>query len=125
MNLRSNPGSTSDGSVGWSGPRGELVGDDAVDVGLRPATPATPIPLGFWDVTALNALEQRILADDGHTQHGARREVRLLLDPVVVPWVLGGIVETYRLPMCPPMPESKQKILKVLRDLGLLKAALV
>ena len=33
--------------------------------------------------------------------------------------------EVYRLPMCPPKPESKEKILKVLKGLDLLKAALV
>ena len=37
----------------------------------------------------------------------------------------GLIEEVYRLPMCPPKPESREKILKVMRDLGLLKAALV
>jgi 4-hydroxy-tetrahydrodipicolinate synthase len=38
---------------------------------------------------------------------------------------MGLIDETYRLPMVAPKPESREKILKVLRDLGLLKGALV
>ena len=38
---------------------------------------------------------------------------------------MGLLEETYRLPMCPPKAESKEKILKVLKELGLLKAALV
>jgi hypothetical protein len=33
--------------------------------------------------------------------------------------------ETYRLPMCPPKPESREKILKVLKELNLVKPALV
>jgi len=35
------------------------------------------------------------------------------------------IEETYRLPLVSPKPESKERILKVLKDLGLLKGALV
>lgn len=35
---------------------------------------------------------------------------------------MGLIEEVYRLPLVPPKPESKQKIVKVLKDLGLLKA---
>ncbi len=38
---------------------------------------------------------------------------------------MGLIEEAYRLPMCSPRPESKEKILKVLRGLDLLKGALV
>jgi 4-hydroxy-tetrahydrodipicolinate synthase len=38
---------------------------------------------------------------------------------------MGLIEETYRLPMVPPRDESKEKILAVLKALGLLKAALV
>jgi 4-hydroxy-tetrahydrodipicolinate synthase len=38
---------------------------------------------------------------------------------------MGLIEEVYRLPMCSPGPESRQKILKVLRGLDLLKGALV
>jgi 4-hydroxy-tetrahydrodipicolinate synthase len=38
---------------------------------------------------------------------------------------MGLIEEAYRLPMCSPRPESKEKILRVLKDLGLLKTALV
>jgi 4-hydroxy-tetrahydrodipicolinate synthase len=38
---------------------------------------------------------------------------------------MGLLEEVYRLPMCPPKPESKASILKVLKDSGLLKAALV
>jgi 4-hydroxy-tetrahydrodipicolinate synthase len=38
---------------------------------------------------------------------------------------MGLIEEVYRLPMCSPRPESKEKILKVLRGLDLLKGALV
>jgi 4-hydroxy-tetrahydrodipicolinate synthase len=38
---------------------------------------------------------------------------------------MGLLEEAYRLPMCPPRPESKEKILAVLKSLGLLKAALV
>jgi 4-hydroxy-tetrahydrodipicolinate synthase len=33
---------------------------------------------------------------------------------------MGLLSETYRLPMCPPKPESREKILKVLKDLGCL-----
>jgi len=36
---------------------------------------------------------------------------------------MGLLEETYRLPMCPPKPESREKIVKVLKELGLLKAA--
>jgi len=39
--------------------------------------------------------------------------------------VMGLLEEIYRLPMVSPKPESKQKIAKVLNDLGLLKTALV
>jgi 4-hydroxy-tetrahydrodipicolinate synthase len=38
---------------------------------------------------------------------------------------MGLLEEVYRLPMCPPKPESREKILKVLKTLGLLNAALV
>jgi 4-hydroxy-tetrahydrodipicolinate synthase len=38
---------------------------------------------------------------------------------------MGLLEEVYRLPMCAPKPESKDKILKVLKSLDLLKAALV
>jgi 4-hydroxy-tetrahydrodipicolinate synthase len=38
---------------------------------------------------------------------------------------MGLIEEAYRLPIVPPRPESKEKIIKVLKDLGLLEGALV
>ena len=38
---------------------------------------------------------------------------------------MGLVDETYRLPMCPPKPESREKILKVLKELSLVKPALV
>jgi 4-hydroxy-tetrahydrodipicolinate synthase len=38
---------------------------------------------------------------------------------------MGLLEETYRLPMCPPKPESREKILKILKELGLVKPALV
>jgi 4-hydroxy-tetrahydrodipicolinate synthase len=38
---------------------------------------------------------------------------------------MGLIEETYRLPMCAPRAESREKILKVLKELHLLKAAMV
>ena len=38
---------------------------------------------------------------------------------------MGLIEETYRLPMVAPRPASKEKIMKVLKELDLLKAALV
>ncbi len=38
---------------------------------------------------------------------------------------MGLIEEAYRLPIVPPKPESKQKIYQVLKELGLLKGALV
>jgi 4-hydroxy-tetrahydrodipicolinate synthase len=38
---------------------------------------------------------------------------------------MGLLEEVYRLPMCAPKPESREKILKVLKSLDLLKAALV
>src|SRR5438034_11371664 len=38
---------------------------------------------------------------------------------------MGLLEETYRLPMTPPRSESREKLNKVLKDLGLLKAALV
>jgi 4-hydroxy-tetrahydrodipicolinate synthase len=38
---------------------------------------------------------------------------------------MGLIEETYRLPIVPPKPETKQKVLSVLKDLGVLKGALV
>ena len=38
---------------------------------------------------------------------------------------MGLLEEVYRLPLVSPRPESKEKILKVLKELGLLKAALV
>jgi 4-hydroxy-tetrahydrodipicolinate synthase len=38
---------------------------------------------------------------------------------------MGLLEEAYRLPMCPPTPESREKILKVLKSLDLLKGALV
>jgi len=38
---------------------------------------------------------------------------------------MGLIEETYRLPMCVPRAESREKILKVLKELDLLKAAMV
>jgi 4-hydroxy-tetrahydrodipicolinate synthase len=37
---------------------------------------------------------------------------------------MGLIEETYRLPMCAPKPESRDRIVRVLRDLDLLKPAL-
>jgi 4-hydroxy-tetrahydrodipicolinate synthase len=36
---------------------------------------------------------------------------------------MGLLEEAYRLPMCPPRAESREKIVKVLKELGLLKAA--
>ena len=38
---------------------------------------------------------------------------------------MGLLDEHYRLPMCPPKPESRDKLVKILNDLQLLKAALV
>jgi len=38
---------------------------------------------------------------------------------------MGLLEETYRLPIVAPSPQSKQKIVKILKELGLLKAALV
>ena len=38
---------------------------------------------------------------------------------------MGLLEETYRLPLVPPRPESKERINRVLKDLGLLKGALV
>jgi 4-hydroxy-tetrahydrodipicolinate synthase len=38
---------------------------------------------------------------------------------------MGLLEEVYRLPMCSPKPESKEKIVKVLKELDLLKGALV
>lgn len=38
---------------------------------------------------------------------------------------MGLLEEMYRLPMCPPRPESKEKIQRVLKDLELFKTALV
>ena len=38
---------------------------------------------------------------------------------------MGLLEEVYRLPMCPPRTESRDKVLNVLRELGLLRAALV
>ena len=38
---------------------------------------------------------------------------------------MGLLEEYYRLPMCPPKPESRAKIAAVLKELGLLKGALV
>jgi 4-hydroxy-tetrahydrodipicolinate synthase len=38
---------------------------------------------------------------------------------------MGLIEETYRLPITPPKPESKEKIVAVVKEMGLLKAALV
>jgi dihydrodipicolinate synthase/N-acetylneuraminate lyase len=38
---------------------------------------------------------------------------------------MGLVEETYRLPMVSPRAESKQKIAQALKELGLLKAALV
>lgn len=38
---------------------------------------------------------------------------------------MGLLEEVYRLPMCPPKPESREKILRVLKSLDLLKGALV
>lgn len=38
---------------------------------------------------------------------------------------MGLLEEVYRLPMCPPKAESKEKIVKVLKELDLLKGALV
>jgi 4-hydroxy-tetrahydrodipicolinate synthase len=36
---------------------------------------------------------------------------------------MGLLEESYRLPMCPPQAASRDRILKVLRELDLLKAA--
>jgi dihydrodipicolinate synthase/N-acetylneuraminate lyase len=36
---------------------------------------------------------------------------------------MGLLEEHYRLPMCPPKPESRQRIANVLKELGLLKTA--
>jgi len=38
---------------------------------------------------------------------------------------MGLLEEVYRLPMCSPKPESREKIVKVLKALDLLKGALV
>jgi 4-hydroxy-tetrahydrodipicolinate synthase len=38
---------------------------------------------------------------------------------------MGLIEESYRLPMCSPRPESREKIVKVLKELDLLRGALV
>jgi 4-hydroxy-tetrahydrodipicolinate synthase len=37
---------------------------------------------------------------------------------------MGLLEEVYRLPMCPPRPESKEKILRILKEMDLLKPAL-
>jgi 4-hydroxy-tetrahydrodipicolinate synthase len=36
---------------------------------------------------------------------------------------MGLLDEVYRLPMCPPRPESKDRIVRVLKELDLLKPA--
>jgi dihydrodipicolinate synthase/N-acetylneuraminate lyase len=36
---------------------------------------------------------------------------------------MGLLEEVYRLPMCPPRPESKEKIVRVLKEMDLLKPA--
>jgi hypothetical protein len=38
---------------------------------------------------------------------------------------MGLLEESFRLPIVPPKADSKQKIVKTLRDLGLLRGALV
>ena len=38
---------------------------------------------------------------------------------------MGLLEESYRLPMCPPRPESREKIVRVLKELDLLKHAVV
>jgi hypothetical protein len=38
---------------------------------------------------------------------------------------MGVLEEVYRLPMCAPKAESREKIVKVLKSLDLLKGALV
>jgi 4-hydroxy-tetrahydrodipicolinate synthase len=38
---------------------------------------------------------------------------------------MGLLEEVYRLPMCAPKPETREKVVRVLKSLDLLKAALV
>jgi len=72
------------------------------------------------DFAAARAIHNRIIglmqinfieANPGPVKHGMA--------------VMGLLDETYRLPMVPPKPESKARIDAVLKELGLLKAALV
>ena len=79
----------------------------------------------YWDLSSNN--------DNGITTrtnllHGASQQHDLEANPGPVKSgmaAMGLLEEVYRLPMVPPKPESKAKIEVVLKELGLLKGALV
>jgi 4-hydroxy-tetrahydrodipicolinate synthase len=119
-------------------PSGFLVlsGDDALTLPLMAVGGRGIVSVASNEIPS--EMVQMVQAAEGNDFAAARqihaRIVPLLLinfieaNPMPVKAAMaamGLLEEVYRLPMVPPRPESMHKIASVLKDLGLLKAALV
>ena len=113
-----------------------LSGDDALTLPLMAVGGRGIVSVASNEIPA--EMVQMVEAAERNDFAGARaihaRIVPLMLinfvesNPVPVKAAMaamGLLEETYRLPMTPPRSESREKLNKVLKDLGLLKAALV
>jgi 4-hydroxy-tetrahydrodipicolinate synthase len=113
-----------------------LAGDDAVTLPLMAIGGRGVISVASNEVPA--EMVQMVLAAERGDFSSARAVHCRILPLMQVNFVeanpgpvkaamsaMGLIEEVYRLPMCAPAPQSREKILKVLRALDLLKGALV
>jgi 4-hydroxy-tetrahydrodipicolinate synthase len=113
-----------------------LSGDDALTLPLMAiggrgiiSVAANEIPAEMAQMVEAAERNDYVTARRVHTRILPLMQINFIeANPVPVKAAMaamGLIEERYRLPMCPPRPESKQKINRVLNELGLIKAALV
>ncbi|HEY7169396.1 MAG TPA: 4-hydroxy-tetrahydrodipicolinate synthase [Vicinamibacterales bacterium] len=113
-----------------------LSGDDAITVPLMAIGGRGVISVASNEIPA-EMVEMVEAAEGGDFARARAVHARILplmqinfveANPVPVKAAMaamGLLEEVYRLPMCAPKPESKEKIVKVLKELDLLKGALV
>lgn len=111
-----------------------LSGDDAITLPLMAigghgviSVASNEIPEEMVAMVEAAAAGDFVTARSVHARVVALMQVNFVeANPIPVKAAMaamGLIEEAYRLPMCPPKPESKEKIVRVLRELGLLKPA--
>jgi 4-hydroxy-tetrahydrodipicolinate synthase len=113
-----------------------LSGDDALTLPLMAIGGRGIISVASNEIPA--EMVQLVETAERHDYRAARvihqRILPLLLGnfieanpvPVKAAMAAMGLIEaTYRLPMCPPKPESRERLTAILKGLGLLKPALV